>query len=68
MLRKFPFNSPAFAQGAPGFPPGHFNPPPQQPQQNIDVSQMDDVTKKEFFGDRLYSKVSMNPNFSKFTE
>jgi hypothetical protein len=69
MLRKFPFNNP----GQMGFPPSNFNPPPQQQQQqqqqnSIDISQMDENTKKEFFGDKLYSKIAINQNYAKFNE
>ncbi len=70
MLRKFPFNSPQMNQGHMNFPSGPFNPPPQQQHQqnNIDLSQMDENTKKEFFGDRLFSKISINQHYSKFSE
>jgi RNA recognition motif-containing protein len=66
MLRKFPFNNPGFNPSQMGFPPSQFNPPPQQ--NNIDISQMDDNTKKEFFGDKLFSKISMNQSYAKFND
>ena len=68
MLRKFPFNSPQMNNNPyqMGFPNSQVNMPPQQ--NNIDLNQMDENTKKEFFGDRLFSKISMNQNFGKFSE
>ena len=68
MLRKFPMNN-AFMNpgqmGQMGFPPNNFN-QPQQP--NFDINQMDDAAKKDFFGERLYSKITINPHYQKFSE
>ena len=72
MLRKFPMNN-AFMNpgqmgqmGQMGFPPNsNFNPPQQQ---NFDINQMDDAAKKDFFGERLYSKITINPHYQKFSE
>jgi len=61
MLRKFPMNGPMV-------------PPQQMPFMNNnpmgmpDLSTMDPGTKREFFGERLYQKVSMNPNYGKFSD
>lgn len=66
MLRKFPFNSPHMNPAQMNYPSGPFNPPPQQ--NTMDLSQMDENTKKEFFGDKLFSKISMNQHYSKFSE
>jgi len=59
MLRKFPVNGPMI-------PPQHM---PFMNQSSLpDLTNMDPSTKKEFFGERLFQKVSMNPAFAKFSE
>jgi len=59
MLRKFPVNGPIM-------------PPQQLPfmmNPNVpDIGQMDPNTKREFFGERLFQKISMNPSFAKFND
>jgi len=66
MLRKFPVNGPMGGMG--GMPPQQMpfmmNPMNQLP----DLSTMDPSTKREFFGERLYQKVSMNPSYGKFSD
>jgi len=59
MLRKFPVNGPMV-------PPQQMNFMMNQMNNLPDMSNMDQNTKREFFGERLYQKVSMNPAFSKF--
>jgi hypothetical protein len=33
-----------------------------------DINQMDENTKRDFFGERLFNKISFNPSFTKFQE
>ena len=64
MLRKFPINGPMLNQQQ--MP---FMPPQMNPMNNIpDIGQMDPNTKREFFGEKLYQKISINPAFNKFQE
>jgi len=75
MLRKFPSNagfprSPQFNMGMNNFNPGQMG--MQQPGGNLggggmNLNIMDKSTKNEFFGERLFNKISSAPNFSKFS-
>ena len=65
MLRKFPVNGPMMSpQQMPPFMQQNMNQMNMMP----DVNQMDPNTKREFFGERLFNKISINPSFSKFQE
>lgn len=66
MLRKFPLNGPMMS-------PQQQMPPFLQPNMNQmnmvpDINQMDMNTKRDFFGERLFNKISVNPSFTKFQE
>jgi hypothetical protein len=66
MLRKFPLNGPMMnPQQMPSFLQ-----PPNMNQMNMvpDINQMDENTKRDFFGERLFNKISFNPSFTKFQE
>lgn len=63
MLRKFPLNVPMMSpQQMPFFQPN-------MPMNIIpDINQMDQNTKRDFFGERLFNKISIHPGLSKFQE
>jgi len=64
MLRKFPVNGPMMSPQQMPFMMNQMN------QMNAipDLTSMDQATKREFFGERLFQKISMNPNFSKMND
>jgi len=61
MLRKFPVNGPMV--------PPHQMPFMMNANANLpDTNQMDPNTKREFYGERLFQKITVNPNFAKFND
>ena len=65
LLRKFPINGPLI------------NPQPmpfmnQKMPNNMNlipnISQMDQATRRDFYGEALFNKISINPGLSKFQE
>ena len=59
MLRKFPPQSPFMR------PPHEMerNGPPMMREQ-VDFSQMDRNTRRDFFGEKLFTRISSNPRFA----
>jgi len=61
MLRKFPVNGPMMPQQHMPFMMNQMNAMP-------DLTSMDPSTKREFFGERLFQKISTNPSFNKVND
>jgi len=65
MLRKFP---PQTAFIRPNFPIVNMNLPQQKPYDNLGLDQMDPNTKRDFLGDKLFTKLSTFPQFANCSE